>query len=151
MKLILVESQKLHWIFFWRFSDKVDGFRKFTILRPNFGNNLFLKLKFFDKSCCPRFESQNFAILWVYLLCPKKSKKNSMQFLWFRQYQLHCDKFSSNSIDLMKCLLSDLNRTRLTSSTWPPGKTMVLPWFCKIEYGSSGSRIMVVLTCPCSI
>ena len=29
---------------FQSFSDKVDRFRKFTILRPNFMNKLFLKL-----------------------------------------------------------------------------------------------------------
>jgi hypothetical protein len=29
---------------FWSFSDKVDRFRKFTILPPNFRNKLFLKL-----------------------------------------------------------------------------------------------------------
>ena len=58
MKLILVESQQLHRKMFWSFSDKVDRFRKFTILRPNFGNKLFLKLSLsknvFDKSCYPK-------------------------------------------------------------------------------------------------
>ena len=34
----------------------------------------------------------------------KSPKKCSIQFLWFHQYYLHCDKFSSHSIDLMKCL-----------------------------------------------
>ena len=44
--------------FFFEFSDKVDRFRKFTILRSNFGNKLFSKLNLsknvFDKSCCPK-------------------------------------------------------------------------------------------------
>ena len=31
MKLILVESQKLHWKFFWTFSDKGDRFTKLQI------------------------------------------------------------------------------------------------------------------------
>ena len=50
----------------WSFSDKVDRFRKFTILQPNFGNKLSLKLnllkKIFDKSCCPKliFFNENF-------------------------------------------------------------------------------------------
>ena len=39
-------------------SDKIDRFRKITILRPNFRNKLFLKLNLsknvFNKSCCPK-------------------------------------------------------------------------------------------------
>ena len=51
---------------FWSFSDKVDRFRKFTILRPNFRNKLFLKLDLsknvFNKSWCPKliFFNENF-------------------------------------------------------------------------------------------
>ena len=58
MKVILVESQKLHRKNFWSFSDKVDRNRKFTILQPNFRNKLFLKLNLsknvFNKSWCPQ-------------------------------------------------------------------------------------------------
>ena len=58
MKLILVESQKLHQKKFWSFWDKVDRFRKITILQPNFRNKLFLKLNlsknYFNKSWCPK-------------------------------------------------------------------------------------------------
>ena len=55
MNLILVESKKKLEFFG---SDKVDRFRKFTILRPNFRNKLFLKLNLsknvFNKSWCPK-------------------------------------------------------------------------------------------------
>ena len=58
MKLVMVESQKLHRNFFWSFSDKVDRFGKFIILRPNFKNRLFLKLNLsknvYNKSLCPK-------------------------------------------------------------------------------------------------
>ena len=58
MKLILVESQKLHRKKIWILSDKLDRFRKITILRPNFRNKLFLKLNLsknvFNKSWCPK-------------------------------------------------------------------------------------------------
>ena len=51
-------SQKLHRKMFWSFSDKVDRFRKFTILRPNFRNKFSLKLNLsknvFNKSWCPQ-------------------------------------------------------------------------------------------------
>ena len=47
----------------------------------------------------------------------KAPKKFSMQFLWFHQYYLHCDKFSSNSIDLMKCLQ---RWAWVRCSAWPP-------------------------------
>ena len=54
MKLILAESQKN-----WTFSDKVDRFRKKkTILRPNFRNKLFFRLKLsknvFNKNWFPK-------------------------------------------------------------------------------------------------
>ena len=58
MKLILVESQKLHQKNFWRFLNKVVRFRKIAILQPSFSNKLFLKLNLskneFSKSCCPK-------------------------------------------------------------------------------------------------
>ena len=42
---------------FWSFSDKVDRFRKFTILQPNFRNKFSLKLNLsknvFNKSWRP--------------------------------------------------------------------------------------------------
>ena len=41
MKLILVESQKLHQKNFWSFSNKVVRFRKITILQPSFSNIFF--------------------------------------------------------------------------------------------------------------
>ena len=44
MKLILVESQKLHQNFFWSFLNKAVRFRKIAILQPSFSNKLFLKL-----------------------------------------------------------------------------------------------------------
>ena len=58
MKLILVESQKLHQKIFWSFSNKVVRFRKIAILQPSFSNKLFFKLNLskndFSKSCCPK-------------------------------------------------------------------------------------------------
>ena len=58
MKLILVESQKLHQKNFWSFSNKVVRFRKIAILQPSFSNKLFLKLNLlkndFSKICCPK-------------------------------------------------------------------------------------------------
>ena len=58
MKLILVESQKMHRKKIWTLSDKLDRFRKITILQPSFSNNLFLKWNLskndFSKSCCPK-------------------------------------------------------------------------------------------------
>ena len=66
MKLILVESQKLHRKKIWTLSDKWDRFRKITILRPNFRNKLFSKLNLskniFNKSWCLKlkFFNQNF-------------------------------------------------------------------------------------------
>ena len=66
MTVILVESQKLHRKKIWTLSDKLDRFRKITILRPNFRNKLFLKLDLsknvFNKSWCPKliFFNENF-------------------------------------------------------------------------------------------
>ena len=58
MKLILVESQKLHEKNFWSFSNKVVRFRKVAILQPSFSNKLFLKFNLskndFSKSYCPK-------------------------------------------------------------------------------------------------
>ena len=52
MKVILVESQKLHQNFFG------VRFRKIAILQPSFSNKLFLKLNLskndFSKSCSPK-------------------------------------------------------------------------------------------------
>ena len=71
MKLILVESQKLHQKFFWSFSNKVVRFRKIAILQPSFSNKLFLKLNlsknYFSKSCCPKlifFNEFFFVKIW---------------------------------------------------------------------------------------
>ena len=58
MKLILVELQKLYQKCFWSFSEKIDRLRKFTIMRPNFRNELSLKLNLsknvFNKIWCPK-------------------------------------------------------------------------------------------------
>ena len=110
MKLILVESQKLHQKFFWSFSNKVVRFRKIAILQPSFSNESFLKLNLskndFSKSCCPKLIFFNYFFFrkdldnfWrrkmtlkvrFFQFCKsiffvKKSPKNFlMQFLWFR-------------------------------------------------------------------
>ena len=72
MKLILVESQKLHQKFFSSFSNKVVRFRKITILQPSFSNKLFSKLNLskndFSKSCCPKlifFNEFFFVKIWT--------------------------------------------------------------------------------------
>ena len=74
MKLILVESQKLHQKTNWTLSDKLDRFRKITILRPNFRNKFSLKLNLsknvFNKSWCPQLIFFN----------EKKVKKDSDDF-----------------------------------------------------------------------
>ena len=111
MKLILVESQKLHQKIFWSFSNKVQvRFRKITILQPSFSNKLFFKLNLskndFSKSCCPKliffnefFFRKDLDNFWrrkmtlkvrflqfcESIFFVKKSPKFFlMQFLWFR-------------------------------------------------------------------
>ena len=58
MKLLLVESQKLHQKNFWSFSNKVVRFRKIAILQPSFSTKLFLKMNSskndLSKNCCPK-------------------------------------------------------------------------------------------------
>ena len=58
--------KKFHRKKIWTLSDKLDRFRKITILRPNIRNKLFLKLdsskNVFNKSWCPKliFFNENF-------------------------------------------------------------------------------------------
>ena len=73
MKPILVESQILHRKKIWTLSDKLDRFRKITILQPNFKNKLFSKLNLsknvFNKSWCPKlifFYENFFRKVWTF-------------------------------------------------------------------------------------
>ena len=63
---------KIAWKKIWTLLDKLDRFRKITILRPNFRNKLFLNLNLsknvFNKSWCPQlifFNEFFFVKIWT--------------------------------------------------------------------------------------
>ena len=82
MKLILVESQKLHQKIFGGFSNKVVRFRKIAILQPSFSNKLFSKLKLSKNDLLLKLGCKIAIFLNLTTLFVRKTPKNFlMQFL----------------------------------------------------------------------